>query len=108
MEVHEEVVDRKIAKTAKLTAGSYTVGQEIPSGSYILNCKYDGEWWADIYVYGDGGNGKEKFNGTVFAEDNTMASEKGEASWKISLEDGDLPKCTSEVTLTIATGIVFE
>lgn len=108
LQVQQEVVDRKIAKTATLTAGSYTVGKDLPSGSYILYCKYDGGWWADIYVYGDGGNGKEKFNGTVFAEDNATASVKGEGSWKIVLEDGDLFKCTSEVTLTVATGIVFQ
>ncbi len=107
-QVQQEVVNRKLAKSATLPAGSYIVGKDLPSGSYILNCKYDGGWWADIYVIGNGGEGKEKFNGTVFAEDNATASVKGEGSWKIVLEDGDLFKCTSEVTLTVSTGIVFE
>ena len=102
-QVQQEVVNRKLEKSATLLAGNYIVGKDLPRGSYILKCKYDGVMWTDIYVIGGGGEGREKFHGRVFSEDDV-----GEGSWQIVLEDGDLFKCMSEVTLIVSTRIVFE
>ena len=35
-EVQSEIAERKIEKTAHLTAGTYTGGRDIPVGSYVL------------------------------------------------------------------------
>ncbi len=106
-QVQQEIADRHIEKSAKVPAGSYLVGEDVPAGTYTVYCKYDGDWWADIYVIADAGNGDTLVDYTVFAANADYASFKGEGTWTISLNDGELFKCTSEVTLTISAGLKF-
>ena len=105
--VQQEIVDRHIEKTANLYAGSYLVGKDIPAGSYILHAEYEGSAWMNVFIYADGGDGEELFTGYVFSADNQAAQMRGEGTWSIVLHEGELLKCTGEVSLTISTGIKF-
>lgn len=109
-QVQQEIVDRHIEKSAKLVPGSYLVGKDIPAGNYIVNAKYDSErWWMDIEVYADGGDGEKLFEETVYSTTNTAASKKGEATFALTLNEGELFKFDDgEITLTVSTGIKFE
>jgi hypothetical protein len=106
-QVQQEIATRHIEKSAQLPAGSYLVGTDLPVGTYTVYCKYEGSWWADIYVIEDGGEGDTTFSGTVYGPDNEFVSTKGEGTWTVTLHDGDLFKCSDEVTLTISSGVKF-
>lgn len=106
-QMNQALVDRNIRKSAVLHEGTYLVGKDIPSGSYELYCNFaEDNWWADYSI--KDANGNEVSEGTVFAESNSMASTKSEATWFITLEDGWTLKVTYDMTLTISTGVVFQ
>ena len=107
MQVQQEVVDRRIEKKAELNAGDYIVGKDLPAGTYIVYMKYDGSMWGDIRVYSDSSKEERLFDESVFSPDNDMASIKGEGTWKISLEEGNILDCSEPVTLTIYAGVSF-
>ncbi len=47
--VQTEKVERKLVKSAKLSAGSYSVGIDIPAGSYTIT--NDGKYSMNIFVF---------------------------------------------------------
>ena len=105
--VQQEVVNRKIEKTANLPSGKYLAGRDIPAGNYMLTCKYDGIMWAYITITGEGGTGGEKFEGYVWSKDNPVSDGSNEQTWHIELKDGDLLESTDPFTLTISAGVKF-
>ena len=101
-QVNQELVDRRINKTAKLAPGTYTGGKDIPVGKYIFTCTATGNDWGNMFVYND--QGKQVEWQVV------SAPEKGqdpETSF-ITLEKDHTLKCSTPFTLTIMAGAVFE
>ena len=103
--VQQEIVDRKIEKNATLAAGTYIAGEDIPTGTYTVYCKYEGDIWADIYIFPADNPDEYSFDGIVYAKSET---DPGEGTWKINVEEGDRLECTYEITLTVFAGIVFK
>ena len=101
-QVNQELVDRRINKTAKMAPGTYTGGKDIPVGKYIFTCTATGNDWGNMFVYNDQG---KQVEWQVVA-----APEKGqnpETSF-ITLEKDYTLKCSTPFTLTIMAGAVFE
>ena len=99
--VQQEVVDRRIAKSAVLHEGKYTVGVDIPVGAYNIDVDFHGSMWMDIYIYDE--TGKEQENFTVFA-----SYDDGKGHFYANLKNGYTLRCTSDITLTVYTGLVFQ
>ena len=104
-QVQQEMVDRRIEKSATLVAGKYVVGKNIPVGSYLLYCNYKGMLWANISVTDKTGN--TKFNDMLFAASNPAAGSTGEESWFVDLAEGDVLECDYEITITVSSGAMF-
>ena len=109
MRVEQEIADRNIEKSATIPAGEYLVGKDLPSGTYTVYMKHEGDFWGDFYVYADGStDGDRKFDQTVFGNESSGGSMIGEGTWTVKLEEGDLVKCTDGITLTVFAGVKFE
>ena len=102
--VQQEIVNRHIEKTATIPQGSYTIGKDIPAGSYDISVVYNGPMWMDVYIYPNTQSEDLKYNFTVFA-DGTYGD--GTGSFHVDLVDGELLKCTAPITLTVSAGIMF-
>ena len=107
--IQQEMADRKIEKSAILQEGRYTVGKDLPSGTYMVSMKYEKDsWWGSIYIYTDESeNSKKLFDETVFASDEP-GDGKNEGVWKITLEEGNVLACTYPINLTIFSGVQFQ
>ena len=101
-QVNQEIVDRRINKTAKMAPGTYTGGKDIPVGKYIFTCTATGNDWGNMFVYNDQG---KQVEWQVVA-----APEQGENPQTsfITLEKNYTLKCSTPFTLTIMAGAVFE
>ena len=98
--VQQEVVDRKLSKTARLSGGEYIAGEDIPAGKYVFTCSYKGYVWANFTVYSDRGSGKQKIWELITEDD-------GVFSRVITLDMDDQLKCDQPFTLSVYTGISF-
>ena len=101
-QVNQEIVDRRINKTAKMAPGTYTGGKDIPAGKYIFTCTATGDDWGNMFVYNKEGKQVEW--------EIVSAPEKGQdpETVFITLEKDYTLKCSTPFTLTIMTGAVFE
>ena len=100
-QVQQEVVDRKLSKSAELSAGMYIVGGAFPSGLYVISSDdFDGYFTVNFRDNFGGGN-----EGMYYYE-RSFSSIK--PSWMVYLSDGDKLICSCQIKLTIAPGIVFE
>jgi len=100
-DAQQEAANRKLALSADLMGGQYIAGVDIPTGKYIFKCTYKGDWWANMTVYTDKGNGRLKEWETITAED-------GEFTLLLTLDENDCLSCDEPFTLTISTGIMFK
>ena len=107
--MQEEFVNRKIEKTATLPDGSYTIGKDIPAGTYILKGIHEGTWWTSIYLYTAQEMLKEE-DIRKAEKDITLFDSSGEKAYRLVLADGDvlIVSGKGKVTLTIRSGVVFE
>ncbi|MBR6817195.1 MAG: hypothetical protein IKM86_01140 [Acidaminococcaceae bacterium] len=105
-QIQQEIVNRKISKSAELPPGSYVVGKDIPAGTYDIYAKCTGNGWVNITIFDSQGNGK--FFGTVYGEDYPTGTIKGEGTWHITLVEGDKLEVTGQATLTISAGVLFK
>lgn len=99
--ITQELVTRKLEKTASLPAGSYIAGKDIPAGSYIFMGAAKGDNWGSMTVYTmtNGKKDQQKVWKVVTADD--------PCEILITLEKGDELKCAVPFTLTIYAGILF-
>ena len=101
--VQEEIVSRKIERTATLEKGKYLGGKDIPAGDYILKKEAN-----------DGDSGIVWLKAKDDPEDDypsklyKFLDDDEEGSFFISVEDGDLLSTPYRVTLTISAGLLFE
>lgn len=104
-----ELVKRKIEKTATLPDGSYTIGKDIPAGTYILKGMHEGTWWTSVYLYTAEEMLKEE-DSRKPEKDITLFDSSGEKVYRLVLRDGDvlIVSGKGKVTLTISSGLVFE
>ena len=109
-QVQQEIVDRKIERTASLEKGRYTAGKDFPAGRYTIYMKYESDYmWGTVSVYPNGDmDADPKFYEMVFAESNPVASSKSEDTWSVVLDEGDLLVCSDPITLTISAGVQFK
>lgn len=107
--MQEEFVNRKIEKTATLPDGSYTIGKDIPAGTYILKGIHEGTWWTSIYLYTAQEMLKEE-DIRKAEKDITLFDSSGEKAYRLVVADGDvlIVSGKGKVTLTISSGVVFE
>lgn len=101
-QVNQEIVDRRINKTAKMAPGTYTGGKDIPAGKYIFTCTATGDDWGNMFVYNKEGKQVEW--------EIVAAPEQGQDPQTsfITLEKDYTLKCSTPFTLTIMAGAVFE
>lgn len=99
-QVQQEIVSRRIEKTANLRGGEYIAGEDIPTGKYVLTITYTGDWWANLTVYSERGNGKQKLWEMV-------TSDEGTFSKLITLEAGDKLTCDEPFELKVYAGVMF-
>ena len=97
-QVQQEVVDRRIEKTANLKGGEYVAGEDIPTGKFVLKCTYSGDWWANLTIYS--ASGSQELWEVITEEDGTFEK-------VITLEKGAKIECDEPFTLTVYAGIRF-
>ncbi len=100
--VNQEIVNRGISKTAKLSKGEYVAGKDIPVGKYTYTCLATGDDWGNVTIY-------SKQNKQLMWEV-VMAPKKGAEPETIfiSLNEGDKLESGVPFSLTIMTGVVFQ
>lgn len=102
-EVQSEIVARKIEKTARLTAGTYIGGRDIPVGSYIL-----------ATAGSEGEHGIVSLRSVNDLEDDYPSKlyehKHGEDVYSvfITIEEGDTLILPFPYTLTISGGVMFK
>ena len=99
-DIQREITARNIEKSAVIVHGEYTIGKDIPAGSYRFYSKVDDKVPMIFSVYPEGSK-RAGFSQVVNPGE--------EDTWGLSLNDGDLIVFTSgEITLTVSTGINFK
>ena len=100
--VQQEIVDRKIEKSATLEIGRYIGGSDIPAGSYTLS-KGVTDTYGTIYLQtADNEQGKHK----VKLYENAVRDQ--EVNFYLNIEEGDVLTVPWKCTLTVSAGIKFE
>lgn len=99
-DVQNELVKRKIEKSAKMPAGKYIVGRDFPAGCYMLKINAKGDDWGNLTVKGDKGSGSLK-EWEVVSADNPE-------TFFFTLEKDDELACAVPFILTISAGVKFE
>ncbi len=94
--VGQEIVSRRINKTAKVPGGSYVAGVDLPAGKYTLET-IDDSWGTSVYIYTDSTKNLKLDEAYV----------KAGQSYTLNLEDGNMFVTDKDVVLTIYTGISF-
>lgn len=94
--VGQEIVTRKISKSAKVPSGTYIVGVDIPAGKYIVE-KLSNSSYDYLQIYTD--STKEL---KLVSEDLWDAE-----SCIITVEDGNALVLGSDFLLTVYTGVTF-
>ena len=101
--VQDEIVDRRIAKTALLTAGSYVGGRDIPAGTYTLATAGTEDQSGIVSLRSV--NDPEKSYPSKLYE---FKDGDEDYSVYITIEDGDTLVLPFPYTLTISGGIMFK
>lgn len=110
-QVQNEVINRRIERTATLSAGSYIVGDDIPAGKYIYAVIVN----KDVVKYNDGFNYGIVYARSIEDADDEYPSKlyenvdnTEEFSHYLSLEDGDILRSPVPFTLTVSGGLMFK
>ena len=101
-QVNQEVVTRRINKTAKMAQGSYVGGRDVPVGKYVFTCTAKGNDWGNMFVY--------NAEGKQIEWEVVSAPEQGEDPQTVfvTLEKDYTLKCSTPFTLTVMSGAIFE
>ena len=102
-QVQDEIVARNIEKTARLTAGTYVGGRDIPVGSYILtSAENEGDF--GIVSLRSANDSENEYPSKLY----TFQKEPTEYSVFVVIEEGDTLVTPYAYDLTISTGIIFQ
>lgn len=88
--IEQELIDRGEAKSIKVPAGTYIVGEDIPDGKYSISTK---QIMATVLI-----NDYEEIY---------MVTPDEEVG-KVTLKDGDTLQCSTGIILTKYTGLKFD
>lgn len=98
--LNEEMLTRKIVKSAKLPVGRYTVGVDIPSGKFVIEMadksKHSGPI---INIYADDTLSKQSFHEWLEGPEDTMI---------IELKSGNVLETDETIIISTFVGITFE
>lgn len=101
-DVQQEVVSRRLGKTARLLAGTYVVGYDIPAGVYTLCADGQDDQSGSLYLRttrDPDGNYTSKLYEYIDAADQYAAY--------VRLEEGDVLELPFPFTLTVFAGVMF-
>ena len=99
-QINEEIVNRKIEKTAKLLAGTYEIGKDIPAGDYMIVVDNTEQSYASFLVIRDPRVYKYDHNGVPAGQ---------KAQFYLTFTDGEIVEVYAPFELTIkGRGITFE
>ncbi len=104
--VSEEQLRRGLVKSAKLGAGAYIVGKDIPAGDYTVERNTPNSTIVRVFypgtenISGRVDTSTIKYHVALFNYENETG--------KLELEDGDILSASSEVILKVFSGVVFE
>lgn len=98
--IQEEMVLRRIEKTAILPAGWFIGGKDIPTGTYVYTSLATGEQRGSVKIYSELGNGDTKFFEIVTADE--------QKSFYISVEKEDQLQSDVSFSLQIFGGPMFK
>ncbi len=102
-DVQSEIANRKIEKTAHLTAGTYIGGRDIPIGTYILTAAgTEGEH--GIVSLTSGSDSTDDDPSKLYEHKHG----NDEYSVFITIEEGDILELPFPYTLTISAGVMFK
>lgn len=101
--VQSEIVDRKIEKTATLTAGTYIGGQDVPIGTYVLTAAGSEEDYGIVSLRSVN-DPSDKYPSKLYEFKN------GDEMYSvfITIEKGDTLILPFPYTLTISVGVMFK
>lgn len=99
--ISEEKLARKMVKSAKLGAGTYTVGKDIPAGSYTITD--DSKYSMNIFVYKNKADREKDIR--IY---NLILWGNGEKTGKIELEEGNVLDINQSIILTVFEGVIWE
>ena len=99
--ITQEMVDRKIVKSAILPQGRYEVGVDIPTGKYTVSLTKESTSSEAVFLYKDNSSttiGNLVDSGYLYFEDSLV----------LKMEEGNILSTSAELLMTIFTGIQFE
>lgn len=96
-DIEQEIVNRRIAKTASIPKGEYIVGEDIPAGTYSVKKGRKDNWNDTFQVYANQSKNKKVYS---------FGLPDGGEIGKIVLEKGMLISFDEPFTLTVYTGFV--
>ena len=95
----EKLVDNGYLKEVTVPAGLYTVGTDIPAGSYLVKNTDKGSWPDDVNIYTDG-------KVSSFGYDVHFSLAEGETA-KVELKDGYVIQLETTCIFSRFTGLGF-
>ncbi len=95
----QKLIDNGYIKEVTVPAGIYTVGQDIPAGSYIIKNTDKGSWPDDVNIYCDGVV-------SSYGYDVHFSLGEGETA-KVDLKDGYVIQFEKTCILTRFVGLGF-
>lgn len=101
-DVQQEVVTRRLGKSARLLAGTYVVGYDIPAGVYTLCADGRDDQSGSLYLRtarDTDGNYTYKLSEYTYAADQYAAY--------VRLEEGDVLELPFPFMLTVFAGVMF-
>ena len=95
----EKLIDSGYLKEVTVPAGLYTVGKDIPAGSYMVKNTDKGSWGDDVNIYTDG-------IVSSFGYDMHFSLTEGETA-KVELKDGYVIELEKTCIFSRFTGLGF-
>lgn len=98
--LNEEMLNRKIVKSATIPVGRYTVGVDIPSGKYVIEMADKSKHSGPIVsIYTDNTLEKKTFSEWLEGPEDTMI---------IELNNGNVLQTDETIIISTFVGITFE
>lgn len=98
--LNEEMLNRKIVKSATIPVGRYTVGTDIPAGKYVIEMSDKSKHSGPIVkIYNDNTLSKKTFSEWLEGPEDTMI---------IELNNGNVLETDETIILSTFVGITFE
>lgn len=98
--INQEMINRKIVKSAKLPVGRYTVGVDIPVGKYVIEMQNKNMTSGPIIkVYKDISLEDIDFSNWLHSTEETMI---------VDLKDGNVLETDEAIIISTYNGITFE